>query len=290
LRRIGLLICGVIALVAAGAAMTGTAYAEVTIHLSKKPVVKGEKVRFTIFGTEKGATYVVTVTAGDTVETLATGTDPDGGKVRGNFKVPDLGPSAYKVRIEAQVTQGGAIWLDSHKVKYSPVPVATNTAPAAKSKPVAKPVTPKAPVSNPTPARTTPTPAPTVSIPTRRRSTPSPTRRRTPSVSGIGTRRAPRLLQGPTGRISPPSTATPPATAPRSATPTAQTSPKAQASPARTFAIPIGVVVAVGVLTLISLAGAEARLLRSPAEVGRTKGEAEMARLRALERAAERAI
>ena len=58
--------------------MTGTAYAEITIHLSKKPLVKGEKVPFTISGTEKGATYVVTVTAGDTVEKLRTGTDPDG--------------------------------------------------------------------------------------------------------------------------------------------------------------------------------------------------------------------
>jgi hypothetical protein len=287
MRRIGLLICGVIALVVAGAAMTGTAYAEVTIHLSKKPVVKGEKVRFTIFGTEKGATYVVTVTAGDTVENLATGTDPDGGKVRGKFKVPDLGPSAYKVRIEAQVTQGGAIWLDSHKVQYSPVPVETNTAPAAKSKPA--PVTPKAPVSTPTPAPPAPAPVQTLSTPTRHRSTPSPNRSRTPAATGIGTRRL-RSLQGPTNRTLRPSTTTPPAAAQRSVTPTAQTLPKAEASPARNFAIPIGVVVAVGVFTLIALAGAEARLLRSPAEVGRTKREAEVARLRALERAAERAI
>lgn len=280
MRRIGLLICSVIALVAAGA-MTSTAYAEVTVHLSKKTLVKGEKVPFTISGTEKGATYVVTVTAGDTVEKLATGTDPDGGKVRGKFKVPDLGPATYKVRIEAQVTQGGAIWLDSHKVKYSPVPVKTNTAPTAKSNPAPNPVTPKAPVSTPTPTQSTPNPAPTLSTPTRAQSTLTPTRR---------TRRAPRTLQGPTSRTSRPSTITPPAATPRSVTPTAQTSPKSQASPARTFAIPIGVVVAVGVLTLIALAGAEARLLRSPAEVGRTKREAESARLRALERAAERAI
>src|SRR5207244_6089539 len=105
------------------------------------PSAKSEKDPFTILATEKGATNDVTVTAGDTVETLATGTDPDGGKVKDKFKVPDLGPGTYKVRIEAQVTQGGAIWLDSHRVKYSPVPVTTNTAPAAKSKPV--PVTPK---------------------------------------------------------------------------------------------------------------------------------------------------
>jgi hypothetical protein len=285
-RRIGLLICGVIALVVAGAAMTGTAYAEVTIHLSKKQVSKGEKVRFTIFGTEKGASYVVTVTAGDTVETLATGTDPDGGKVRDKFKVPDLGPATYKIRIEAQVTQGGAIWLDSHKVQYSLLPVKTNTEPAAKS----KPVTPKAPVPTPTtPARSTPAPVQTPSTPTRRRSTPSPTRPRTPSVTGIGTRRAPRSSPGPTSRTSRPSVPTPPAATQRSVAPTAQT-PKAEATPARTFAIPIGVVGAVGVLTLIALAGAEARLLRSPAEMGKTTREAEAARLRALERAAERAI
>lgn len=286
MRRIGLLICSVIALVVGGAAMAGTAYAEVTIHLSKQ-MGKGEKVPFTISGMEKAATYVITVTAGDTVETLATGTDPDGGKVKGTFKVPDLGTSAYKVRIEAQVTQGGAIWLDSSKVEYSPVPVKANTKPTAKSKPAPKPE--PVPTPTPTPAPSTPTPAQTLT-PTRTPSTSSPTRRRTPSVTGIGTGRTPRSLLGPSSRSSQPSTPTSPSAGQRSVTPTAQTFPKAEANPARTFPIPIGVVVAVGVLTLIALAGAEARLLRSPAEVGKTTREAESARLRALERAAERAI
>jgi hypothetical protein len=44
------------------------------------------------------------------------------------------------------------------------------------------------------------------------------------------------------------------------------------------------------VIMLAALAGAEARLVRAPAAVGASPREAELARLRALERAAERAI
>lgn len=288
MKRIGVLISGVIALVVAGAAMTGTAYAEVTLHLSQKQLGKGDKVTFTINGTEKGATYILNVTAGDTVEKLASGTDADGGKVKDRFKVPDLGPSSYKVKLEVQVTQGGAIWLDSHRYKYSPEPTPAKTDTSTQSKPETTPQnqTNASPSPAPSPTRSSPSPLQTLSG-SSNRSTSSP-RRRSRSVGGVGIR-----VPKPAGSRS---TTTPsPATPSTSTTPPTSSSsalqrPKADSGSGRQFAIPIGVVVAVGVLTLVALAGAEARLLRSPAEVGRTAREAEMARLRALERAAERAI
>lgn len=144
--RIATLLGAALAAALLALAFTSTAFAaDPTLHISTTEASPGDKVDFLISGTEAGDTYVIKINNRD--DPVKEGSDVNGGGIRDDFKMPDLGDTTRRVSIDAEVTHGSTVTPTSDFIKYlAPGSGATGTT---------------SPATEPVPATSDPFPAPT---------------------------------------------------------------------------------------------------------------------------------